>query len=172
MKWKNVSQALNTTAIPVVAVQAICVDPKGNMLTQHRSPNIRSARNVWSWITGLHEIGETVADGILREIGEESGLKTVGKPLMIGLYENIAGEPEPDVEQWHWVVVLFGVRVESCDAYVNLEPDKHDEHAILPFEWLLHDSFYDEYKYHSSFERFAKANREGIVSKLRSLIDD
>lgn len=159
----------NRPLVPRTAVQVIPIDSQGLILTQHRSEHNRSARNVWSWPTGMHELGETLEECAVRELQEELQLFALGL-THLGVYENIAGDPEPDAEQFHWVVHVFGVRVVDVGAYVNTEPKKHDKLELLACTVFRKPQFFNDFKYHQSFENWATANAEHIISKLRELI--
>lgn len=50
---------------------------------------IQSSRRGWEFPGGVIEQGETIADGLMREIWEESGIRAT--PLaMVGVYQNLA----------------------------------------------------------------------------------
>ena len=62
-------------AIPRSVVQMVPVDLEGRLLVMHRSDKVRSAKNVWSFPSGLHDIGETQEQSVARELLEEYDLK-------------------------------------------------------------------------------------------------
>lgn len=138
-------------AVPRHAVQMLVYDKNAKLILMHRSNNVRSARNVWSIPTGLHDIGETVRQTIERELLEECGLTALGHSLM-GQYENIAGDPDA-VKQYHWVLSIYAVEVEDVTKMVNVEPDKHDELKFIDINELKNSTkFLSEYKFHDSFQ--------------------
>lgn len=154
-------------AVPRTAVQMIPVDSKGNVLLMHRSPKVRSAANVWSFPSGLHDIGERWWETGTRELIEEYGLDA-RHFQSLGIYENISGD-EPSRPQWHWVIILAAVLVEDVTVAVNKEPDKHDIMQFIPIEVLQHSDFTRQYPFHQSFTRFFKANQIGLVEKIKEV---
>ncbi len=156
MTWK--------TAEPRCVVQMIPVDKRGRVLMMHRGPNVRSARNVWSFPTGLWEIGDTMSANATRELEEEYGLLAT-KNSLIGLYENIAGDQDA-TEQYHWVIALVSSLVADVTAAVNREPDKHDKMQVLTLTELVSLDF-DQYPFHPSFMAwFTPQNRSKTICHI------
>lgn len=142
----------------------IPVDSEGRVLVMHRSDKVRSAKNVWSFPSGMHEIDESIATTIERELKEEYGLNAL-YAQHIGVYENIGGDLEVD-EQYHWVINVFAVRVADVTRAINREPDKHDEMVFHSLLKLGDPKFYETYKFHYSYGMWAAANLELIVNTL------
>lgn len=107
---------------PHVTVAGFVYDATGHMVMLHRSAQVRSAKNAWSFPSGLHEERLTLEEQLGIELQEELGLEPTGRYAQIGTYENIAIE-----DGWHWVITMFNVRVVSLATVVNKEPHKHDE---------------------------------------------
>jgi len=66
----------------IVAAGGYVLDSKGNILMvklQHRG---------WDCTGGQIEIGETIEEGVLREILEESGI-TASVRCLVGIYSNV-----------------------------------------------------------------------------------
>lgn len=156
-KWKE-------PAVPRHVVQFIPVDHNGHFLVLHRSNKVRSARNVWSFPSGLHEIGSFIYEEVKRELLEEFDLPCVGvRP--IGAYENIAGDNKA-VEQYHWVISLLVAQVPcSLHAAVNKEPDKHDVMEILHID-AFDRRFLDTHPFHWSFDKYARGCASYIHSEM------
>lgn len=160
--WK-----VTNAAVPRVAVQMIPVDSSKRVLVMHRSEAVRSAKNVWSFPSGLQDIGEPWPETAARELHEEYGLELVRvKP--IGVYENISGD-DYGQPQWHWVILLVGVQVTDVTQAENKEPKKHDKMEFISLDTLAAPGFLDDYKFHKSFMRFFSSNVDGIVSKLHEV---
>jgi ADP-ribose pyrophosphatase YjhB (NUDIX family) len=66
----------------VPAASAVVVDPDGRILLHRRTDN-----ELWSIPGGGMEVGETIAETIVREVGEETGLK-VEPERLVGIYTN------------------------------------------------------------------------------------
>lgn len=154
-------------AIPVPAVQIIPVDKTGRVLVMHRSNNVRSAKNIWSFPSGLHDIGKTWWEVAQNEMTEEYGLKLL-RAHPIGTYENIAGDAGN--HQWHWVVHVVTGLVEDITKSVNKEPDKHDRMEYVPLADLLTDAFWTKHPFHKSFVMWGYQNRNYIVRALGNTV--
>jgi ADP-ribose pyrophosphatase YjhB (NUDIX family) len=157
-------------AVPRTAVQVIPIDIAGDILMMHRSNNVRSARNVWSFPSGLHDIGELSHECGRRELQEEYGLIGI-RHTLLGVYENIAGDSDA-VEQYHWLIVLMGVLVQDVNAAINKEPEKHDQMKTLEAACLEFDWFWDDHPFHPSFDAYGRLHREAIVKKLYNLLEE
>lgn len=156
-KWKS-SQ-------PRCVVQVIPVDVKRRVLMLHRSNTVRSARNVWSFPSGLHDIGESIQECAKRELAEEFGVEVL-QTQTIDVYENIAGDADAQ-EQEHWVIVLVAALVKDVDAIVNNEPDKHDQTKVLDLLTEVDGSLHVKYPFHTSFARWWQANWNKAVLNLQ-----
>src|SRR5881296_2190550 len=85
------------------SVSAVIFGARRRLLLQHRSDG-----GQWGLPGGSLEIGESVTEGVIREVREETGLTvTVGR--LVGVYS----EPKlqvvryPDGNVWHYVNVCF-----------------------------------------------------------------
>lgn len=143
---------------PYSVVAGFAVDPKGNIVLLHRSNEVRSARNVWSVPSGLHEIGVPKNVEFARELKEELNLDAIDPMLSIELpgYENIGTAADP----WHWVIAMIVMPVMTFNTLVNKEPDKHDEIAVISLhDLLVPHLFVTKYRVHSSaiewYEKYA-----------------
>ena len=148
--------------VPHSCVMGVAVDKNGYFPIIHRSKEVRSARDRWSFPSGLHEVGLTQPEQLSVELKEELGLATQVTPdglmkycELVGNYENIVtgSATEPP---WHWVISVFVIQIEDAHAFVNSEPDKHDKVRVVhyndfyPSEFNWTDglwSFVDEHIY-------------------------
>lgn len=147
IEWKE-------PAVPQHVIQMLIIDEDDKVLIMHRSNNVRSAKNVWSIPTGMHDIGETVDDCIARELYEEYGLEAEGL-LLLDQYENIAGDAAPP--HYHWVISIYAVYVEDVTKAVNKEPDKHDEMKFVHIK-DLGPTFFENHQFHPSWHDLFKEN--------------
>ena len=153
---------------PVHSLQMLLIDRDDRLLLMHRSATVRSARNVWSFPSGIHEIGETMFNACARELQEELKLDPVpGAMMHLGCYENIMPEPE---EPWHWILSVIAVVVPDVTKFVNTEPDKHDEIRCVPFMEMVHDKFWSEFNFHPTFVTWARPQSGRIVSNFIKLL--
>ncbi len=112
----------STRAIGVrPSASAVIFDRRGRLLLQQRSDG-----GQWGLPGGSVEIGESVADAVVREVREETGLVVTPKRL-VGVYS----DPEwqivryPDGNAWHYVNVCFectvrGGELTTCDETLDL----------------------------------------------------
>ena len=99
---------------PLVGIGAVVVDDHGRVLLVKRASE--PMKGHWSLPGGLLELGESLAEGVKREVFEETGLFV--KPQAIvevvdRIYRNSGGK-EPQV-RYHYVVVDFWCRVLGGD---------------------------------------------------------
>ena len=109
---------------PHVTTSGIAFDADGNFPLLYRSDQVRSAKNCWSFPSGLHEVGLTLHEQFYNELEEELNLILLDS-ITHGVYENIAA-----VDDWHWVIAFLSGRVETLGSLTNKEPDKHSEVKI------------------------------------------
>ena len=64
----------------VPAVTAFVQDSKGNILMERRTDNGR-----WGLPGGTHQAGESIAETVVREVAEETGLQ-IAVDRMVGIY--------------------------------------------------------------------------------------
>jgi 8-oxo-dGTP pyrophosphatase MutT (NUDIX family) len=146
---------------PTACVQAIPVDCNRKVLLHHRSDQVRSAKNVWSFPTGILEYNETLMRAAARELKEEFDLETKAARIL-GCYEN-------RIDDFHWVLTVVGLRVPDVYSFINMEPDKHDIVEVVHLEELLMPSFFDRYAFHDSFRRWFEFNSHGHFAQLHQL---
>lgn len=75
-------QIMLTHASPFVAGVAAVIDEDGMILLQHRADNL-----LWCMPGGALEVGETPAQGVVREVLEETGIRCTPVAL-VGVYDN------------------------------------------------------------------------------------
>ena len=117
------------------SVSAVIFDRRGRLLLQQRSDGRQ-----WGLPGGSVEIGESLRDALIREVGEETGL-TVTPGLLIGLYSSPAFQivRYPDGNAWHYVNACFECRVRggtltTCDETLALawSPPARLPRPLLP----------------------------------------
>jgi ADP-ribose pyrophosphatase YjhB (NUDIX family) len=92
---------------PVAGVGAVVftVDDRVVLIRRGQAP----LSGTWSLPGGVIELGESLADAVVREVREETGLEVVVGPL-IDLFEHIAPDEDGRV-RYHYVVADY-----VCDA--------------------------------------------------------
>ena len=153
IRW---AQSMQPEARVVVEVWPVTRD--GWTVVHHRSETVRSARNIWSFPTGLLEIGETFTERATKELMEEHSVVAIGEGIVLGAYANIA----PDLasnsrnEQFHWIVIQVGIIVSSLDEETikNNEPTKHDQVEVHSLGKLLQKSWWSDHTFSSAFQTY------------------
>ena len=104
------------------SVSAVIFDRRGRLLLQQRSDG-----GQWGLPGGSVEIGESVAQAVVREVLEETGL-TVRPRRIVGVYSDPALQVVryPDGNVWHYVNVCFECErrageLTTCDETLALE---------------------------------------------------
>ena len=121
---------------PIVGVGAVVVDGGRVLLVQRgREP----LKGNWSLPGGMLEVGESLTQGVIREVGEETGLQV--EPLeLIELLDRIVREEGPDGERvrFHYVIADYLCRVigGSLRAASDAEAVRWVERA----EWNSHSA--------------------------------
>lgn len=154
--------------VPRHVVQFIFVDPKGRFMVMQRSDKVRSAKNCWSFPSGMHEIGESIGTTIAREAEEEYGITEILQRIHLCTYENIAGDGVGP--QYHWVISLYAVLVPDVTVCVNKEPDKH---PIMEFDHLNRWQdwqWFEEHEFHHSFMNHMMHIHDQMRLKMMTLI--
>lgn len=87
---------------PIVAVGGVVIHDSQVLLVRRGQPPLEGR---WSIPGGILEIGETVAEGVSRELQEETGIRVrVGE--LIEIYEKILRD-ESDEPQYHFVILDY-----------------------------------------------------------------
>ncbi len=88
---------------PLVAVAAAVLDDAGRVLMVRRGkpPSL----GMWALPGGLLDLGETVRDGVVREVREETGAE-IELVELLDLFEPIHRDAEGSV-RYHYVVIDF-----------------------------------------------------------------
>jgi ADP-ribose pyrophosphatase YjhB (NUDIX family) len=100
----------------IPAASAIVIDQDGRILLHHRDDN-----ELWSIPGGAMEVGERIADTVVREVEEETGLE-VKPERVVGIYSNPQHVVEyADGEVRQQFSVCFACRVVGGDLAVSDE---------------------------------------------------
>jgi 8-oxo-dGTP diphosphatase len=88
---------------PIVAVGGVVIHESRVLLIRRGNPPLEGR---WSIPGGLLEVGETIAQGIERELREETGVK-VRVVDLIEIYEKVMRDEENE-PQYHFVILDYG----------------------------------------------------------------
>jgi ADP-ribose pyrophosphatase YjhB (NUDIX family) len=104
-----------------VSVAFFCHDGKGNFLFHQRSQKCRDEQGTWDCGGGKIEFGETLEEGLMRELREEYGCSgTIEEALPVNSYIRTDGE-----DKRHWVIIPYIMKVNPEEARLN-EPESMD----------------------------------------------
>jgi ADP-ribose pyrophosphatase YjhB (NUDIX family) len=84
-------------------VAGIVIDDSDRVLLVRRAA--RPARGLWSVPGGALEVGESVAQGLARELAEETGLEVEQGPL-VEVVERLRQDPEGRIE-YHYLILDY-----------------------------------------------------------------
>jgi 8-oxo-dGTP diphosphatase len=121
---------------PIVGVGAVVIDQGRVLLVRRGHPPLQGE---WSLPGGALELGETLQQGVVREILEETGLVVV--PLgIVEILDRITPNEELGRVQYHYVLIDFACRVtggtlsSGSDAEEArwVEPDALGEYRLAP----------------------------------------
>jgi ADP-ribose pyrophosphatase YjhB (NUDIX family) len=88
---------------PLVGVGGVVFDPGGRVLLIRRGGEL--LKGLWSVPGGMLDVGETLADGVRREVLEETGILVAVGPL-ITTFDRILRDEDGAV-QYHYVLVDY-----------------------------------------------------------------
>jgi ADP-ribose pyrophosphatase YjhB (NUDIX family) len=107
-----------------------CHDGEGNYAIHKRSARCRDEQGRWDFGGGGLKFGETLEDGVRREVLEEYGAES--KEIEYIGFDEIFREHGG--EKTHWISVRFRVLVDP-EQVKNNEPEKMDE-----IRWVTTDN--------------------------------
>lgn len=106
---------------------------KDLFLIVKRNENDDMYPGAWEFPGGHLEDGETLKDGLKRELEEEIGFKDEFEPIITHYYDDVE---EKNGELIHNLEIDFIVNVDSSNVNINLS----DEHCN--YKWVTKDSDY------------------------------
>ena len=102
---------------PVLAAVVECVDQGGRLLLAR---NAAWPGRFFGLITGFMEAGETPEDGIVRELQEETALRAVGRPQLIGVW---------DFQKKNQLIIAYHLQAEG---EIRLSPELAEYKLLEP----------------------------------------
>ena len=104
--------------VSMIGTAAVVFDDKGAVLLERRSDN-----GLWGLPGGALDVGESVADGLVREVFEETQLHVTIKRL-VGIYSDPARHSiatYPDGQRVHFVIIVLECEIESGELRISEE---------------------------------------------------
>ncbi len=105
-----------------VTVSFFCHDGEGNFVLTLRSTNCRDEHGRWDFGGGGLRFGETLEEGLKREVCEEYGTAPIDI-IFLGFDEVFRVHEE---KKTHWLSFRYKVLVDRASV-INNEPDKHED---------------------------------------------
>jgi ADP-ribose pyrophosphatase YjhB (NUDIX family) len=125
---------------PIVGVGAVVVDRQGVLLVQRGH---EPSKGKWSLPGGILELGESLADGVAREVLEETGLVVEAIELveLIDRVQRVIG-PDSERVRYHYVIADYLCRViggssraaSDADAVRWVERAEWNSHSALALD--------------------------------------
>ncbi len=105
---------------PIVGVGAVVIDQGRVLLVRRGHPPLQGE---WSLPGGALELGETLHQGVVRELREETGLEVL--PLgIVEILDRITLNEESGRVQYHFVLIDFACRVTGGTLRTGSDADE------------------------------------------------
>lgn len=134
-----------------VTIASIIHDGNGRILLMKRGPKARDERGRWDICGGALEFGESIDEGIRREVMEELCAQVEDIDFLT-VYD---AHREHEGNKTHWVALLYAVRIDPKQAKIG-EP-----HKISEIGWFNQDDLPSPQ--HSQFD---KALAAAVTAKI------
>jgi len=135
---------------PGISIIYFCHDGQGNFVMARRSAKARDENGCWDIGGGALEIGQTVKETLVKEIGEEYGTKVLN-------FEFLGYRDVHRINQGkktHWLALDFKVLVDK-NLVKNNEPHKFDQ-----ITWFTLNKLPE--KIHSQLPQFFKLYQDKL----------
>ena len=121
---------------PIVGVGAVVIDGTSVLLVRRGNEPLKGE---WSLPGGALEVGETLQQGVVREVLEETGL-TVTPAGVVEILDRIVRDEESGRVRYHYVLIDFVCRVTGGSPLVGSDADEVqwvdraalDEYRVAP----------------------------------------
>jgi 8-oxo-dGTP diphosphatase len=105
---------------PIVGVGAVVIDGTKVLLVRRGNEPLKGE---WSLPGGALEVGETLHQGVVREVLEETGV-TVAPAGVVEILDRIVKDEESGRVRYHYVLIDFVCRVTSGSPLVGSDADE------------------------------------------------
>lgn len=148
MENKTEKNDTKSTIWPLrLTAKAAIFNSRGEVLILQRSDQEKTNRNAYDLPGGTLEKGETISDGLAREIAEETGLR-IKNAQIIRISEYPKGDPRLDEIKG----LRFAVKYEGDDwQKIKLDKNEHQK-----FEWLPVEKALEKFSDQDGFEKEKK----------------
>ena len=105
---------------PIVGVGAVVIDGTKVLLVRRANEPLKGE---WSLPGGAVEVGETLQQGVVREVLEETGI-TVAPAGVVEILDRIVRDEESGRVRYHYVLIDFVCRVTGGSPRVGSDADE------------------------------------------------
>ena len=105
---------------PIVGVGAVVIDGTKVLLVRRANEPLKGE---WSLPGGALEVGETLQQGVVREVLEETGV-TVAPAGIVEILDRIVRDEESGRVRYHYVLIDFVCRVTGGSPRVGSDADE------------------------------------------------
>ena len=105
---------------PIVGVGAVVIDGTKVLLVRRGNEPLKGE---WSLPGGALEVGETLQQGVVREVFEETGV-TVAPAGVVEILDRIVEDEESGRVRYHYVLIDFVCRVTGGTPRVGSDADE------------------------------------------------
>jgi 8-oxo-dGTP diphosphatase len=105
---------------PIVGVGAVVIDGTKVLLVRRGNEPLKGE---WSLPGGALEVGETLQQGVVREVFEETGV-TVAPAGVVEILDRIVKDEESGRVRYHYVLIDFVCRVTAGSPRVGSDADE------------------------------------------------
>jgi mutator protein MutT len=137
---------------PVVGVGAIIIR-NGEILLEKRKYDPEKGK--WSIPGGLVELGENIAETVVREVKEETGLD-VENPELVDVVDNIIRDENGEIK-YHFVIVDYLVKVKGGEAKAQSDAEE--------LRWVPLGEV-EKYDLIRTFKAFFQRNRQKLEKRV------
>lgn len=113
-----------------VSVRTVCTDGQGRFLLQKRSIEARDEQGKWEFGGGHLEFGESISEGVLRELQEEYGCSG----MILEQLPSFDSVRDHKGESTHWLFIPFVIEVDPAEVSLT------GEQAIEEIGWFSLDA--------------------------------
>jgi 8-oxo-dGTP diphosphatase len=127
-----------------IVLKTFVINSEGKILLLRRSETDDRRPLQWDLPGGMMDDGETLEQGAVREVEEESGVEIISQPLVVFSKAEVASWDDQNGHHGRNVIrIYFVAHVESPEITLSYE---HDQSEWVTFEEAFNLIVYDRHK--------------------------